>query len=136
MDDTGADDETFVLRLITELDRHIRSHKEELRSLLLAGSGVGGPTEISQAQQAFGRSVNEALPVGAAWEKNRGRQVPRLWLRIRLAIAMVSATVLFEDWFLAERPDGAELVGEDDIAKEITGAVVRSLITDQRPPGS
>lgn len=136
VDDAGSGDETFMLQLITELHRHVRSHKDELRSLLLTGSGDGQPTEISRAQQAFGRSLNQALPVGAAWENDRGRQVPRLWLRIRLAIAMVTAMVLFEDWFLAARPDGAEPLGENDLAKEIAGAVIRGLITDQRPPGS
>jgi len=135
VDDAGLDDETFMLRLITELHRHVKSHKDELRSLLLTGSGDGGPTEIAQAQQAFGRSMNEALPVGAAWENDRGTQVPRLWLRIRLAIAMVTAMVLFEDWFLAARPDGAEPLGENELAKEIAGAVIRGLITDQSPPG-
>jgi len=136
VDDAGLDDETFMLQLITELHRHVKSHKDELRSLLLTGSGDGGPTEISLAQQAFGLSINEALPVGAAWENDRGTQVPRLWLRIRLAIAMVTAMVLFEDWFLAARPDGAGPLGEDELAKEIAAAVIRGLITDQRPPGS
>ncbi|OHV06944.1 TetR/AcrR family transcriptional regulator [Mycobacterium talmoniae] len=136
VDDAGSGDEAFMLQLITELHRHVRAHKDELRSLLLTGNGNGQPTEISQAQQAFGQSMNEALPVGAAWETDRGRQVPRLWLRIRLAIAMVTAMVLFEDWFLAARPDGAEPLTENDLAKEIAGAVIRGLITDQRPPGS
>lgn len=134
VDGAGSDDEIFMVRLITELHRHTRSHKDELRSLLLTGNGTTGPTEIAQAQQAFGRSMNEALPVGAAWQDDRERQVPRLWLRIRLAIAMVTSMVLFEDWFLAAQPDGTEALCDDDVAKEIAGAVIRGLITDQRPP--
>lgn len=128
------DDEAFMLRLVTELYGHVKSYRAELRSLLLAGGPDVAPGELSEVQRTFARSIDTALVTGALWEDDRGVRVPRLWLRIRLAVAMVTASVLFEDWFLGSPPDPADRLSDEDVIAELAGAIVRGLTTEAPPP--
>jgi AcrR family transcriptional regulator len=130
------DDNAPVMRTyIAELYDRLHANRDAVLAMLFAARGPAGDAATSGARRSrseFAGLLAELDGLGDSWAHRRGLDIPRLWLRTRISVAMVLAMALFDDWFLPEGdPHGP--VDREMIIDELAGVASRGAISEQDP---
>ena len=97
---------------VTELFDHVQSRRDIVIALLVASDDESRAVVV-EVRERFTALFAELEGVGRDWESARGVHVPGLELNERLLVGLITATVVFDRWFLS-LPDGTQF-GRDAV---------------------
>ena len=132
---TFDDNDPVMHTYIAELYDRIHANRDAVQAMFFAArdpgadgaDGAGG-----QPRADFAELLNELDEVGESWAARRELDIPKLWLRTRISVAMVMSMAMFDDWFLpADLPNGP--VDRNTIIDELAGVASRGAISEQQP---
>lgn len=128
----ALDDNTPVMHAyVAELYDRIHAQRDVVLAMFFAARDPDG-SDV-QPRQEFAALLDELDALGSSWAQRRDLDVPRLWLRTRISVAMVMAMALFDDWFLPAGPPNGP-VDRDTIIDELAGVATRGAISELEPP--
>lgn len=129
---TFDDNDPVMHTYIAELYDRIHDNRDAVLAMFFAARdpGSGGAGERSRAE--FAGLLDELDEVGESWAARRELEIPRLWLRTRISVAMVMSMAMFDDWFLPAGPPNGP-VDRNTIIDELAGVASRGAISEQHP---
>ncbi len=129
---TFDDNEPVMHTYVAELYDRLHANRDAVLAMLFAARDPAVDGAGRRSRGEFAALLAELDALGDSWAQRRGLDIPRLWLRTRISVAMVLALALFDDWFL---PDGDPHgpVDRAMIIDELAGVASRGAISEQDP---
>ena len=128
--EVSGDEEGTVVEYVGALYDHVAANRDAVAALLTDSRDPDALEFTESARRRFQQVLAELTRVAGDWSAALGRTVPRIDLRVRLPIAMIVSTVVFDRWFLPE--EGR--YGRDTLVRELAGQVLRGAVTHRHPP--
>jgi AcrR family transcriptional regulator len=129
---TFDDNDPVMHTYIAELYDRIHANRDAVLAMFFAARDSRSDGVGAQSRADFAELLNELDEVGESWAARREFDIPKLWLRTRISVAMVMSMAMFDDWFLPDGPPNGP-VDRNTIIEELAGVASRGAISEQHP---
>jgi AcrR family transcriptional regulator len=129
---TFDDNDPVMHTYIAELYDQIHTNRNAVLAMFFAARDREVNGAGDRSREEFAGLLAELDVLGESWAQRRELDIPRLWLRTRISVAMVMAIALFDDWFLPASPPRGP-VSREAIIEELSGVASRGAISEQSP---
>lgn len=129
---TFDDNDPVMHTYIAELYDRIHANRDAVLAMFFAVRDAGPDGAGEQSRAEFAELLNELDEVGVSWAARRELDIPKLWLRTRISVAMVMSMAMFDDWFLPPGPPNGP-VDRGTIIDELAGVASRGAISEEHP---